>query len=64
MFTVHKSEAGTSSVFYYKTGDMLPEDTTCTMVLNINNEKICIERYYYKGSDSRWTVVRFKHIKH
>ena len=26
--TVHKSEAGTSSVFYYKTGDMLPEDTT------------------------------------
>ncbi|HCY9509575.1 TPA: Cna B-type domain-containing protein, partial [Staphylococcus aureus] len=38
--TVHKSEAGTSSVFYYKTGDMLPEDTThVRWFLNINNEK-------------------------
>ncbi len=35
-----KSEAGTSSVFYYKTGDMLPEDTThVRWFLNINNEK-------------------------
>ncbi len=43
--TVHKSEAGTSSVFYYKTGDMLPEDTThVRWFLNINNEKSYVSK--------------------
>ncbi|WP_289780804.1 Cna B-type domain-containing protein [Staphylococcus agnetis] len=38
--TVTKGEAGTAGVFYYKTGDMQPDDTQhVRWFLNINNEK-------------------------
>lgn len=38
--TVTKSASGTSSVFYYKTGDIQPNDTShIRWFLNINNEK-------------------------
>ncbi|MEA1284187.1 collagen-binding protein, partial [Staphylococcus aureus] len=38
--TIHKDEAGTGSVFYYKTGDMLTTDTDhVRWFLNINNDK-------------------------
>ncbi|PNZ73193.1 Cna B-type domain-containing protein, partial [Mammaliicoccus stepanovicii] len=38
--TIHKGESGTESVFYDKTGDILPEDTShVRWFLNINNEQ-------------------------
>lgn len=41
--SVTKGEAGTGGVFYYKTGDMLPNDTeNVRWFLNINNEKSAV----------------------
>ncbi|MGS4049561.1 Cna B-type domain-containing protein [Staphylococcus pseudintermedius] len=38
--TIHKDATGTESVFYYKTGDMQPDDTNhVRWFLNINNEQ-------------------------
>ncbi|HDL0574810.1 Cna B-type domain-containing protein [Staphylococcus aureus] len=43
--SIHKGESGTESVFYYKTGDMLPEDTDhVRWFLNINNEKKAVTK--------------------
>ncbi|QHF55534.1 collagen binding domain-containing protein [Streptococcus sp. DAT741] len=42
--TVKKGASGTVGVFYYKTGDMLPEDTEhVRWFLNINNEKAYVD---------------------
>lgn len=45
---IHKPETGTSSVFYYKTGDMLPDDINhIRWFLNINNEKAYADEDVY-----------------
>lgn len=45
---IHKSETGTTSVFYYKTGDMLPDDVNhIRWFLNINNEKAYADEEVY-----------------
>ena len=42
---ITKPEAGTNSVFYYKTGDMLPNDTEhVRWFLQINNDKKYVEK--------------------
>ncbi|MHC5190540.1 Cna B-type domain-containing protein, partial [Enterococcus cecorum] len=46
--SVTKPASGNSSVFYYKTGDMLPEDTQhVRWFLNINNNKAYVEKEVY-----------------
>ena len=43
--SISKGEEGTGSVFYYKTGDMLPSDTEhVRWFLNINNEKKYVDK--------------------